>query len=268
MIPELFRIGDFAISPFGLLLVAAFVASYLQLRWGLARLGAGGDEDASAILFAAGFGGIIGAKVYYAALYQDWRLLFDRSGLVWYGGFILGTVAVLWVIHRRRLPAWSAADAVAPALALGYGVGRIGCFLVGDDYGVPTTLPWGVAFRHGLPATTPDNLRRFFGVEVPAELAGLDYVPVHPTQVYETVLALAIWGFGLWLLKRRPAPGSVVLAVFALLACERFAIEFLRAKDDRVLGMFTLAQGWSVFALLVLAALWWVRRRRAAAARR
>ncbi|HYG61149.1 MAG TPA: prolipoprotein diacylglyceryl transferase family protein, partial [Thermoanaerobaculia bacterium] len=120
MIDEVFRIGSFAISPFGLMLVFAFLASYFQLRWGMQRLNIGDEEDASALIFAAGVGGIVGAKVYYAILTQSWRVLFDRSGLVWYGGFILGAIAVLLVMRWRRIPAWPLVDASAPALALGY----------------------------------------------------------------------------------------------------------------------------------------------------
>ncbi|HUP42634.1 MAG TPA: prolipoprotein diacylglyceryl transferase family protein, partial [Thermoanaerobaculia bacterium] len=169
MYPELFRIGDFPISSFGLMLVLAFVAGYFQLRWGLRELGAGDEDDAAALVFAGGFFGIVGAKAYYALLYQDWRLLFDRSGLVWYGGFLLAVVAIVWTVRRRRLPFWPVADAMSLGLALGYALGRVGCFLVGDDYGVPTSLPWGVAFPEGAaPPSTAGNLRHQFGVEVPA----------------------------------------------------------------------------------------------------
>lgn len=147
MIQELFHIGSFSISPFGVILVAAFLVGYWQLKRGLETLEVGDEEDANAILFAAGVGGIAGAKIYYALLYRDWHLLLSRSGLVWYGGFALGTAAVAWTIARRRLPAWPTIDAATPALALGYGIGRIGCFLVGDDYGRPTDLPWGSPSR-------------------------------------------------------------------------------------------------------------------------
>jgi phosphatidylglycerol:prolipoprotein diacylglycerol transferase len=261
MIQELFHIGSFSISPFGVMLVVAFIASYLQLSWGMRRLGAGNEEDASALIFAAGVGGIVGAKVYYAILYGNWRLLFDRSGLVWYGGFIAGTLAVLWVMRRRRLPAWETADALAPALALGYAIGRIGCFLVGDDYGRPTSLPWGVAFPVGLPPTTAGALRETFHLAIPPNVPDDYLVRVHPTQVYETLICLVIWWLGVRYLKRGGPPGSTALPILALLAVERFAVEFLRAKDDRFLGGFTLAQAISAAVFLLLFVLWWSRRR-------
>jgi phosphatidylglycerol---prolipoprotein diacylglyceryl transferase len=262
MIQELFRIGPISISPFGVLLALAFTAAYFQLRWGLRWTGAGGEEDASAMVLAAGLGGIVGAKVYYAILYKDWHLLFDRFGLVWYGGFILGAVAVLWTMRRRRLPAWLTADAAAPALALGYAVGRIGCFLVGDDYGRPTTLPWGVRFPHGLPPTDAGTLRTEFNLQIPADVPDDRVLAVHPTQLYETLLALGIWGVGLWLARRGAKPGTVTMVTVALLAVERFGVEILRAKDDRFLGPFTLAQMWSVAALVVVLWLWAARPRR------
>ena len=255
MIQELFRIGPLSISPFGVLLVGAFLAAFYQLRHGLRRLGVGDDEDASAIVLAAGLGGILGAKLYYAALYGDWRLVLSRSGLVWYGGFILATVLVLLVVYRRRLPLWGTLDAGAVALALGYGIGRIGCFLVGDDYGVPTDLPWAVAFEHGLPPTTAGNLRALFGAAVPSSIPSSEVLKVHPTQLYETTMALGIWAVG----RRRLAalrPGTASLTVFILLALERFLVEFLRAKDDRFFGPLTVAQVISI-ALVVAALILW-----------
>lgn len=266
MIRELFHIGSFSVSPFGVMLVLAFLASYLQLRWGMKYLGIGDEEDASALVFAAGVGGILGAKIYYALLNMNWRLLFDRSGLVWYGGFITGFLCVVWMIRRRRLPVWPLADAVVPGLAIGYAVGRIGCFLVGDDYGRPTDLPWGVAFPVGLPETTAGNLRHMFGVAVPASIPDDTLMKVHPTQLYETAMALAIWGFALWLFKRRPQPGTVALTVLGLLAVERFLVEILRAKDDRFIGSFTLAQAISILVLVVVGVVAWMRRRRLQAA--
>ncbi len=248
MISEIFSPFGIPISPFGLALVAAFITAYFQLARGLKRLGVGNEEDASAVLFAAGAGGIVGGKFYYSILYHDWRLLFDRSGLVWYGGFILATVLILWTIRRRRLPLWPTLDAASLGLALGYGVGRIGCFLVGDDYGVPTDLAWGVEFPVGLPPTPPG-------------------VRVHPTQLYETALAIVIWWVGSRYFKRQIADGKAAYRagataqlVLGLLAVERFLVEFLRAKDDRFLGPLTLAQGISLTILATMSGLAWRRR--------
>lgn len=261
MIRELFHIGPLSISPFGVMLMLAFLAAYWQLAWGLKRLEAGDSDDASTLMLWAGLTGIVGGKVYYAILYEDWRLLFDRSGLVWYGSFLAGAAAVLWVMRRRRLPAWRTADAAALGLALGYAIGRVGCFLVGDDYGRPTDLPWGVAFPVGLPPTRAGFLRSEFGLDIPAEIPPETLMRVHPTQIYETLAALAIWGIGHWLLRRQPRAGTVALAVLGLLAVERFLVEIVRAKDDRFFGPLTLAQTISLALLLAVAALLVWRRR-------
>jgi phosphatidylglycerol:prolipoprotein diacylglycerol transferase len=254
MIRELFSIGPLSISPFGVMLMLSFLAAYAQLAWGLKKLDAGDADDASSLMLWAGLAGIVGAKIYYAILYKDAALLFDRSGLVWYGGFLAGAAAVLLAMRRRRLPAWPTADAASLGLALGYAVGRLGCFLVGDDYGRPSDVPWAVAFRDGLPPTTPGVLRSEYGITPPPETITPDgYVTVHPTQIYETLGSLAIWGIGMWLLARRPRQGVVALVVLSLLAVERFLVETLRVKDDRFLGPLTIAQVISVLVLITVA---------------
>ncbi len=266
MIQELFSVGPVSISPFGGLMVVAFLLSWMQLRWGVRQLEVGDEEDASAMLLAAGIGGIVGAKIYYAILYGDPGSLIERSGLVWYGGLALGAASVIWTARRRRLPLGAVADAAAPTVALGYAIGRIGCFLVGDDYGVPTNLPWGVAFRYGLPGpTTAGFLRREYGAPVPPEVPADELLRVHPTQLYETAACLAIWALGVWWLRRWGGRGTVAIGVFSLMAVERFLVEFVRAKDDRLLGSFTVAQLLSVAVVLVLLAIWWLLRGRARA---
>ena len=259
MFREVFHIGPLSISPFGPLMVAAFASAFFLLRRNLRVLGVGDDDDAIAILYAAAFGGILGGKIYYAILYQDIRLLYNRAGLVWYGGFLLASAAVIWTVHRRRLPKWQTIDAAAPAMTLGYGVGRIGCFLVGDDYGIPTDLPWGVKFPVGLPPTQAGRLRSEFGIDVPASIPADELLAVHPTQLYETLLALLICGLGLTMMRRGVRPGTVTVVTLGLLACERFGIEFLRAKDDRMFGGYTLAQVISALVVCTLLVLWRMR---------
>lgn len=256
MIPELFHLGSLSISPFGPAMVAAFLVAWAQLRWGLKRYDLLDEENASAILLAAGIGGIVGAKVYYALLYHDWRLLFDRSGLVWYGGLIGGALAVLWTVRRRGLPVLRVIDIGTAAVAVGYGIGRIGCFLVGDDYGTATNLPWGVKFPYGLPyPTTAANMRGFSG-EVDPSLPADALVAVHPTQLYETAAALITLLVCRRLLARKAAAGVVAVVGFSMLAGERFLVEFVRAKDDRLFGPLSLAQILSLVILVGLAFLW------------
>jgi phosphatidylglycerol:prolipoprotein diacylglycerol transferase len=137
---------------------------------------------------------------------------------------------------------------------------------VGDDYGRPTDLPWGVSFPVGLPPTTAGDLRAQFGLDLPLTVPDSELLRVHPTQLYETAAALAIWAIGRALLRRGARPGATALAVLALLAAERFAVEFLRVKDDRFLGALTVAQAISLAVLVAVFWLWAARRRTVAAA--
>ncbi len=261
MIPELFRIGSFSVSPFGLMLVLALLAAYWQLRRGMRERGLGSEDDPSSIVFACGFVGILGGKIYYAILVADWHMLFDRAGIVWYGCLIGGALAFFWTLRRRSLPVWPTLDAAAPALALGYGIGRIGCLLVGDDYGRPTDLPWGIAFPRGLPPTTAGVLRSDFGLDIAAGIPDNAVLAVHPTQIYSSLASFAIFAIALRLGKRPLAPGTLFLSVLAMLSVERFLVEFLRAKDDRFLAGFTLAQAISILILLLVGAVLLARRR-------
>src|SRR3954449_11961489 len=134
MYPTLVRIGSFEITTFGLMMFIAFVAAGWILSRQFRRYGLS-DELASSVGMGAAIGGIIGAKIYYAILFHDWHLLFDRAGLVWYGGLMGGFLGCWFLLWRRRVDFLTAADATVPSLAVGYAIGRIGCFLVGDDYG-------------------------------------------------------------------------------------------------------------------------------------
>src|SRR5947207_2962684 len=164
MYPRLIKVAYFEITTFAWMMFLAFVLAAWVLSRQFRRYGLG-DDAASSMVMAAAIGGIVGAKIYYAILFRDWHLLFDRAGLVWYGGMIGGSLACTWLILKRRVDYLTAADATAPAMAIGYGLGRIGCFLVGDDYGRPTTSWIGIAFPKGSPPTTAESLRQF-GVAV------------------------------------------------------------------------------------------------------
>jgi len=251
MWPTLVRIGNFEITTFGLMMFLAFIIGGWLMAKQFRRYGLD-EELASSMVVAGALGGIIGAKIYYAILFRDWHLLFDRAGLVWYGGLIGGFLACSWLIWRHKVDYLVAADATAPALAIGYAIGRIGCFLVGDDYGRPTNAWFGVAFPKGSPPTTAAELRNF-GVAVDPSIPSGQVLRVHPTQLYESAAAFAMFAILMWL-NRRPHPKGRVWGVFLiLLGIERFLVEIVRAKDDRFLGPFTVAQ--LISFLLVLSGL-------------
>ena len=222
MYPVLFRIGSFEITSFGVLVaVAALVGIWLFGRE-LARSGLHRD-GVDAAMYGV-IGGLVGAKLLWTLEFSGDQpvedLLFSRGGLSWFGGLLGGVGTGLWILRRRRVPIVRALAAATPALAIGHAIGRVGCFLVGDDYGRPSDLPWAVAFPEGLPPTS---------------------VPVHPTQLYE---AIALVTIAAALIRWRRAGGSDadVLGRYLVLAgATRFAVEFIRVNAP-VLGPLTLAQ--------------------------
>ncbi|MBW3565798.1 MAG: prolipoprotein diacylglyceryl transferase [Acidobacteria bacterium] len=249
MWPVLFRIGSFEVTTFGLMMFVAFAVGAWVMMREFRRLGLD-PEAVGDIVAAAAIGGIVGGKLYYAILYGDLSLLFARAGLVWYGGLLGGFLAATAVVYYKKLDFRTVADAGAPGLAIGYALGRIGCFLVGDDYGKPTDSVFGIAFPEGAPPTTARSLRQF-GVDVDPALPGDTLLAVHPTQLYTAAAFFLIF----WILikaGRRPNPPGFVWALFLiLLGAERLLIEFFRAKDDRFFGELTLAQIISFAVILV-----------------
>ena len=262
MYPVLFRIGDFAITSFGLMMFLSFISgAWLTARM-LKYYGLNPELIWDMLAWIA-IGGILGAKAYYLALHwpdlaaDPVRELTSRGGLVWYGGLIGGVTAYYLQIRRRNLPLAVMYDATAPALAVAYAVGRMGCFLVGDDYGEYTTGPLGIAFPQGSPPSTAGQLRAL-GDSIPSSIPDSAYVTVHPTQLYEIVLALIIFAMLWQLRKRKLHPGQLFAAFMGLYAIERFFIEFVRAKSDRIIFGLTTSQGFSI-VLVIAAVILWLR---------
>jgi phosphatidylglycerol---prolipoprotein diacylglyceryl transferase len=230
MYPVLGRIGDFEITSFGLLVALGVLVGLWIFRRELRAAGLPPDIENAALVGA--LGGFIGAKVFWtlenigdAPLSE---LVFSRSGLSWFGGLFGGLAAGIGTIVVKRLPLVSSLAAASPALAVGHLFGRIGCFLVGDDYGEPSSLPWAVAFPEGRPPID---------------------VLVHPTQLYEAIfLGWLAW----WLIRerRRRVSDPHVLGHYMILAGGfRFVLEFIRVNDPVLIG-FTVAQ---MLALLLTA---------------
>ena len=239
--PFILHLGRFEITGYGLMMMVGFLVASWLVQLELRRRGLR-EEYASDATLAAVIGGIIGAKLWYVVLTADPAALLSRGGLVWYGGFLGGALAVWLNGLRLKVPTAWTAHLVAPALAGAYALGRIGCFLVNDDYGRPTTLPWGMKFPQGMPPSTVANLRDQFHVALPADLDPSTVLAVHPTQIYEAILMLAAFAV-LWSLRGRDKGTGWLFGLYLVLAgTERFVIEVLRAKDDRFLGPFTIAQ--------------------------
>ena len=241
------HLGPIDITGYGIMMMVGFLVGGWLIGLELRRRGLN-QEYAADIVIAALIGGVVGAKLWYVALTQDPGALLSRGGLVWYGGFIGGSLAVLFNGWRLKVPARWTMQVTAPALAASYALGRVGCFLVGDDYGRPTELPWGVAFPRGLPPSTAGNLADF-RVAIPAGTDPSTVLTVHPTQLYEVTIMLLVFAL-LWSLRTREHGTGWLFGVYLTLAgLERFIVEFFRAKDDRFLAGFTIAQLTSVLLI-------------------
>ena len=237
MQPEI-ELGPLTLQTFGISFAAAFLAAGALIGVRLKELGKPVDW-AYEIGFSALAGGIIGARIDF--LLENWDEasedllgnIFSGSGLVWYGGAIGGAIGVfLWAWYRGYLGT-ALLDLAAPALALGYAVGRIGCQLSGDgDYGEPWDGPWAMSYPDGTVPTTDE---------------------VHPTPVYET-LAMGLVAWVLWRLRNRLTGGLLFALYLVLAGTERFLIEFIRRNDDVALGL-TQAQLISV-VMVVAGAVW------------
>lgn len=222
MFPVLFRIGSFELTSFGAMMAVAALVGVWIFRRELRRSNL--PETAVDAAVAGILGGLAGAKLLWVSehLHEEpvTQLLFSRGGLSWFGGLVGGIGAGLAVMQARRLPIVSVLAAATPALAIGHAIGRIGCFLVGDDYGRPSRLPWAVAFPRGLPPTT---------------------ARVHPTQLYEAALLIPVaWMLFRW--RRDGADDRFVLGCYLIITSVlRFLIEFIRVNERVALGL-TVAQ--------------------------
>ena len=265
MIPFI-HIGRFLLPTFGLMVACAMLAAYFVLRADLARRGIADKKsgEAETLIAAPCLAGFIGAKLYHllespAEFFADpIHLLFSPYGFAWFGGLLAGFATfafVAWRLAKRssasgnNVSVLTIFDAGSPAAALGYGIGRIGCFLSGDgDYGIPTSLPWGMSFPNGLVPTTQR---------------------VHPTPLYELIVACGI-AWLLWQLgtptadsRRNAKPGQVFAAYLILTGVARFLVEFIRINPRSFLGM-TNAQTAAALSIIGGAVLWqWTHKHRA-----
>lgn len=237
-----FVLGPF--TGFGLAVFMAFWIAQVISERELRRRGHLAESVAIAdVIFAALLGTLLGAKLYYVlVITRDLSDLFTRGGFVFWGGFI-GSVLLCWaVIRKKKLSFTRFADVAGIAIAGGYAVGRSGCWAVGDDYGRPWDGPLSVAFPEGAPPSTAGVMATEFGVPMPPGATPSTVLGVHPTNLYETFLGLAMFAI-IWRLRDHKHAEGWLFGVYCVVAgLERFLIEFFRAKDDRFFGPLTAAQ--------------------------
>ena len=263
MWPVIFDFGTFtifgrdihlAIYSYGFMLVVAFYSCYFLLQKDFKRVNYDSNL-ASDIVFAAALGGILGSKFYYLienfgkVIEDPFGMIFSGSGLVFLGGLMGGMLAVTIVIRKNNLNWIQMGDIVAPLLILGYGIGRIGCFLVGDDYGIPTKMPWGITFENGLPPSTYSSFQyNYPWIDLEGFKEGL--LAVHPTQLFETTISLLIFAF-LWNKRTKiKFDGQLFFTYLILAGLERFFIEFIRTNEKYAFDVLTGSQVISLIMIL------------------
>jgi phosphatidylglycerol:prolipoprotein diacylglycerol transferase len=220
---------------FGLMLWLAIVVAAILLDRSFRRSKV--EADAMSIVVITAVAGVVGAKLWHVIdtpmefRQMGWQVLWDTGGLAWFGGLTFGLIALILQGWWTKIGALRILDLTAPAAAMGYGVGRIGCLLSGDGcYGIPTQLPWGMAFPNGIEPTMPG-------------------VRVHPTPLYEFLFALVL---ALWLWKRgeKARPVGALLGEYLLLSgIARFLVEFLR-RNPKVFLHLSNAQLASLASVL------------------
>ena len=240
--PFAYTWGRLGFTGFGIAVLLAFLVGQVVAQRELARRGID-PEPVNDMVFAAVIGGLLGAKLYYVVVLGHWDAMFERGGFVYWGGLLGGTLAVMAVVVKKRFGLWRMFDVGGMACAAAYAVGRTGCWAVGDDYGRPWKGFLAVAFPDGAPPSTAGTMAQEFGVAMQPGVNPLAVLSVYPTQLYEVLLGLGMF-IVLWRMRDHEHAEGWLFGVYMVLAgLERFAIEFLRAKDDRLLLGLTYAQG-------------------------
>ncbi len=235
MIPFL-HLGPLRLGTYGLMVWAGLVCGYFALQADMKRRRLPGDP-LNLILFIA-IAGLAGSKLYHLLerpqefFAHPLSMFFSSSGFAWFGALLGGVLVIILFSLYYKIPILTLLDACSPAATIGYGVGRIGCLLSGDgDYGIPTSLPWGMSFNNGLVPSAPYCQAR----GLPGNCG------MHPTPIYELLVAILIF-LWLWRQAKRSAagarsPGWVLGQYFLWTGLARFLVEFIRLNPHVWLGL-------------------------------
>jgi len=235
------HIGPITLGTYGIMVAVALIVAFYVMQADLRRRSLAADPNV--IVGLTGLAGLAGARLYHLAespseFFANPRLLFSTMGFAWFGSVIAGFITLVLIARHYRIPALQMLDVASPAAALGYGSGRIGCLISGDgDYGIPTSLPWGMSFPNGIVPTTDR---------------------VHPTPIYEFLASLVIfyvlWRLGARWMSNAPDIGKLFGVYLLLSGIARFLVEFIRLNPRSFFGM-TNAQTASLVGMIVGAAL-------------
>ncbi len=233
MFPDLFSIGPLTIHSYGLF-VAAGIAVGLLITVRIGKLQGIGSQQVLDMGFVLVLSGIIGSRLLYVIMNLSYYIAHPvdilkiwHGGLVFSGGLIAAVLVMIWYIRRHGFTIWQVGDLWAPALAIGQGIGRIGCFMAGCCYGRPTDVFWGVIFRN------------------PKSIAPLN-TPLHPTQLYASFSGLIIFIILMILSAKKRFEGQVFLWFLILHSTSRLLMERFRG-DERA---FLLGSNWTVTQVL------------------
>ena len=272
------------IPSFGLMVASAFLICHHFLKKEFTKNNLS-EKIIDDIIFYAVISAILGSKIYYVIETQSFSLLFQNiknilyslftlnisnliielqsmgSGLVFNGGLICAIILIAFYVKRHNLDFLQLADIVTPFILLGHGIGRIGCLLVGDDYGVPSNLPWAISLPNGLPVTSIETFMTHFSflgysrdylqhflVENSSNI-----ISVHPTQIYEMILYFA---FFFLIMKYNDYlkffKGSIFSIYLITGGFSRFVVEFLRTNERY---MFNLSSAQYISLLMIISGL-------------
>ncbi len=245
MHPIAFHLGPVTVHWFGICIALAFLAGLWTATRRAPLAGIAGEQIADLVVPWLLLGSVLGARVLYVATYwresfagQPWSEIFmiQRGGLVYYGGLIGASLAVILFARWKKIPLWKLADVLTPSVALGSMFGRLGCLMNGCCHGRPCNLPWAIRF--------PED----------HSTQGL---PVHPTQLYDAFLNLALYLGLAWLYRRRKFDGQVFATYLFGYAVTRSIVEAFRGDytEGHLHGGFTpahLVSGASLAAGIVL----------------
>ncbi len=255
MYPILLSVGGFHLRAYGTLIAIALLTGTWLAGREAARKGIPPERVQDFVVWATLFG-LLGGRLYYLAFAAPEIFLRDplgvlaiwRGGLAIHGALIAGAVTAIWYVRRHHLSFWLLADTLAPSVILGQSIGRLACFLNGDAYGIPTTLPWAVIFTN------------------PEAMAPLN-VPLHPTQLYEMSLNLILFGLLWWWRTRTRFDGQLFLLYAGGYGIIRFIVEEFRGDQLQYAGGISAAQTLSILVVITAVTLFTFRGRFAGASR-